>query len=140
MNGTRATNRFTVRSCIPCVLKIILAKYNSNVIIPIMEIRVFPVVAKELKKEPQELKESIYGVFERLERGENIPLPLCRPLFSLLKGLYELRFSYRAGEYRVFYYVKIGDAIYIIHAMKKKTQKLETRVIELLKKRIRSLP
>lgn len=101
-----------------------------------MEIRVFPVVARTLKKEPHELKESIYGVFERLQRGENIPMPLCRPLFSIVKGLYELRFSYSAGEYRVFYYIRIGEAIYVIHAMKKKTQKMETRTIDLLKTRI----
>lgn len=93
-----------------------------------VEIRVFPVVARVLKKEHQELKESIYGALERLEKGENIPLPLCRPLFS-----------YQAGEYRVFYYIKIGDAIYIIHAMKKKSERLERRTIDLLKQRIRRL-
>lgn len=104
-----------------------------------MQIRVLPVVATVLRKENRELKESIYGVFERLENGENIPLPLCRPLFSVKKGLYELRFSYETGEYRVFYYIKKEDAIYIIHAMKKKSQKLEKRVIDLLKTRIRNL-
>ena len=104
-----------------------------------MGIKVLSAVAKEIRDEPQELKESVFGVLERLEHGETIPMPLCGPLFSVAKGLYELRFSYVAGEYRVFYYVKIGDAIYVIHAMKKKTQKLECRVIELLQKRIGSL-
>jgi len=104
-----------------------------------MKIRILQDVIRELEKESHDLKESIYGVLERLERGENIPMPLCKPLFSIEKGLYELRFSDRAGEYRVFYYVKIGDAIYVIHAMKKKTQKLETRVVRLLRRRIRSV-
>ena len=104
-----------------------------------MDLKVLPAVAKELKDEPQSLKESVLGAFDRLRQGEIIPMPLCRPLFSVAKGLYELRFSYTAGEFRVFYYVKVGDAVYVIHATKKKTQKLERRVVELLRKRIGSL-
>lgn len=104
-----------------------------------MKVKVFNTVTRELEKEPQELKESIFGTFKRLEQGENIPMPLCKPLFSIEKGLYELRFSYKAGEYRVFYYIKIGEAIYVLHAMKKKTQKIEKKIIELLKIRIRGL-
>lgn len=104
-----------------------------------MDVKVLPVVAKELKDESQSLKESIFGALERLQEGEIIPMPLCRPLFSVAKGLYELRFSDAAGECRVFYYIKISDAIYVIHAIRKKTQKLERRIIELLQKRIRSL-
>lgn len=119
--------------------QITLEDYNSNVIMGSVEIRVLPVVARVLKKESHELKESIYGAFERLEKGENIPMPLCRSLFSVEKGLYELRFSYQAGEYRGFYYIKIGDAIYMIHAMKKKSERLERRIIDLLKQRIRRL-
>ena len=92
-----------------------------------------------MKREPDEPKQSVYGTLQRLELGEIIPMPLCRPLYSIAKGLHELRFSDRAVEYRVFYYLKIGDAIYVIHAMRKKTQKMEQRVIELLKQRIRNL-
>lgn len=104
-----------------------------------MDVKILHAVARELEKESRELKESIYGVFERLQRGEMIPMPLCRPLFSVEKGLYELRFSCRAGEYRVFYYVKVQDAIYVIHAMKKKTQRIEKKIVSLLKTRIRGL-
>lgn len=104
-----------------------------------MQVRVLPIVARELENEPGTLKENIYGVLQRLERGEAIPTPLCKPLFSVERGLYELRFSYRAGEYRVFYYVKVRDAIYVIHAMHKKRQKMDRRTIDLLKARIRSI-
>ena len=104
-----------------------------------MRVLVLQAVVKELEREPKELKESVYGALERLERGDRIPMPLCRPLSSIARGLHELRFSYRAGEYRVFYYLKIKDAIYVIHATQKKSQKLESRLIELLKSRIRSV-
>ena len=104
-----------------------------------MEVRILPIVARELEKEPPSLKESVYSVLDRLDCGETIPMPLCRPLFSIARGLYELRFSSRAGEHRVFYYIKVGEAIYVIHAMKKKSQKMERRTIDLLKMRIKSL-
>lgn len=104
-----------------------------------MLIKVLPIVAREVEKEPLTLKESIYGVLQQLEKGQAIPVPLCRPLFAIERGLYELRFSYRAGEYRVFYYIKIRDAIYVIHAMQKKRQKIDRRTIALLRSRIRSI-
>jgi len=104
-----------------------------------MRVLVLPSVSREIGKEPREPKESIFGVFERLEQGEKIEMPLCRPLFAIEKGLYELRFSYEAGEYRVFYYIKTKEGIYVIHAMKKKTQKLDRKTIDLLKSRIRNL-
>lgn len=104
-----------------------------------MKVKVFPQVTKEIEKEPLELKESIYGTLEKLELGEKIGMPLCRPLSDISRGLYELRFSYQAGEYRVFHYIKVKEAIYVIHAMKKKTQKLDNKTVALLKNRIRSL-
>lgn len=104
-----------------------------------MRVVVLNAVAKEMKHESEELKQSVFGVLERLEQGEVIPMPLCRPLYSVVKGLHELRLSDKRGELRVFYYIKIGDAIYVIHAMRKKTQKMEKKTIELLKKRIGSL-
>lgn len=104
-----------------------------------MEVKVLPQVVNELNNAPLELKESIYGAFERLSRGDKIPMPLCRPLFAIEKGLYELRLTSKSGEYRIFYVVKIGDAIYVIHAMRKKSQKIQERVLALLKSRIRSI-
>ena len=104
-----------------------------------MEIKILPQVTRELADVPQNLKESIFGVLQRLENGENIPMPLCRPLFGIERGLYELRFSHQSGEWRVFYFIKVRDAIYLLHAMKKKTQKMDRRGLNLLKTRIRGL-
>jgi phage-related protein len=104
-----------------------------------MKVIVLDSVAKEMKRESDELKQSVYGVLHRLEMGELIPMPLCRPLYTIARGLHEVRLSDKVGEFRVFYYLKIGDAIYVIHAMRKKTQKMEKKTIELLKKRIGSL-
>lgn len=104
-----------------------------------MHVRMFPVVARDIEEKPDGLKKDIYGAFQKLESGETIPMPLCRPLFSIMRGLYELRFSCVAGEYRVFYYIKAKDAIYVIHAAQKKRQSMDRKTIELLKARIRNL-
>lgn len=104
-----------------------------------MEIRVLPPVTREIEKEPLHLKESIFGALARLEQGETIGLPLSRPLPSIWKGLHELRFSYQAGEYRVFYFIRVREAIYVIHGMKKKGQTIDRKAVKLLQTRIRSL-
>ncbi len=104
-----------------------------------MKLKVLPQVVREIKNEPIELKQSIFGALGRIERGESIGMPLCRPLPSIARGLYELRLSYQGGEYRVFYYMKLKDGIYVIHAMQKKSQKIERRTNDLLISRIRGL-
>lgn len=104
-----------------------------------MKVLVLPQAVREIEKESHELKQSVFGALERLNQGEKIQMPFCRSLPSIAKGLYELRFSDTTGELRVFYYIKIKDAIYVVHAMRKKTQKIEGRVVDLLKARIRSL-
>jgi phage-related protein len=50
----------------------------------------------------------------------------------------ELKVKYR-GEYRVFYTVNLGDAVYIISAFRKKTQKTPKAEIDLAKARLAEL-
>ncbi|MGE4234724.1 MAG: type II toxin-antitoxin system RelE/ParE family toxin [Bacteriovoracia bacterium] len=78
-------------------------------------------------------------MFDDLMAGKNLTMPISRPLPSIAKGLHELRLSSRAGEYRVFYVIRVDDAIYVLHATAKKTQKTNRRTIDLIKTRIRSL-
>ncbi|MBY0452284.1 MAG: type II toxin-antitoxin system RelE/ParE family toxin [Bdellovibrionaceae bacterium] len=74
-----------------------------------------------------------------LESGQNLTMPLSRPLFKISRGLHELRLKDRYGTYRVFYFIKRGDAIYLVHAFAKKTQELSHKEIELVKKRLREI-
>ncbi len=104
-----------------------------------MEVVVLSQAERELKKAPQEVKADIFSLFEDLKAGKRLELPISRPLPSIAKGLHELRLSSRAGEYRVFYVIKVGDAIYVIHATTKKTQKTDRRTIETLQARLRSI-
>ena len=104
-----------------------------------MEIVVLKQAEKELKGGPRELMQDIYSLFDELSQGKLLGMPISRALPSIARGLHELRLSGKAGEFRVFYYIKIGDAIYIVHASSKKKQAIDKRTIDLLKNRIRSI-
>ena len=66
-------------------------------------------------------------------------MPHSRPLPSIAKGLHELRLSNNDGIYRIFYIIKMGNSIYILHILKKKTQKITKQVKQLLLSRIKEL-
>lgn len=104
-----------------------------------MEIVVLKQAEKELKVGPKELMQDIYSLFDELSQGKSLGMPISRPLPSIVRGLHELRLSGKAGEFRVFYFIKIGDAIYIIHAASKKKQVIDKRTIDLLRTRVRSV-
>lgn len=53
---------------------------------------------------------------------------------SRWKGVYEIRVRL-AGAWRVMYVAKIADAVYVLHAFQKKTQKTAKSDIELAAKR-----
>jgi len=81
----------------------------------------------------------VLDVKKMLAEGKSLGLPISRPLPSIAKGLHELRLSSRSGEFRVFYFIKVGDAIYVVHACCKKKQAIDKRTTDLLKNRIRSI-
>ena len=62
-----------------------------------------------------------------------------RPMTKAIgPGVAELKVKYRS-EYRAFYTVNLGDAVYIISAFRKKTQKTPKAKIDLAKARLAEL-
>jgi phage-related protein len=57
-----------------------------------------------------------------------------KPIQSVGPGAKEIRI-HALGEWRVIYVAKIRDAIYVLHAFQKKTQKTSQRDIDLARKR-----
>ncbi len=104
-----------------------------------MQLIVLKQARKELQDAPKDIIQDIFALFEDLLAGKHLSMPISRPLPSIAKSLHELRLSGRAGEYRVFYVIKVGDAIYVLHATKKKSQKTDRSTISLIKTRLRSL-
>ena len=66
-------------------------------------------------------------------------MPLSRNLSGIFPGLHEIRLKDRTGQVRVFYFIKRGEAIYMLHAMRKKTQEIPKRDVEIILKRLKEV-
>jgi phage-related protein len=84
----------------------------------------------------QELRADFFDAVSLLAAGQTLSMPLSRNLSGIHHGLHELRLKDRAGQVRIFYFIKKGEAIYLVHAFKKKTQELPKKEIELALKRL----
>jgi phage-related protein len=104
-----------------------------------MKVVVISQAERELRKTPKDVLLDVYSLFDELEKGKHLRMPISRPLPGIGKGLHELRLSSKAGEYRVFYLIKIGTAIYVLHATTKKKQKIDQKTTDLLRKRIKDV-
>jgi phage-related protein len=87
----------------------------------------------------KELQGEFFDALTLLAAGHILAMPLSRNLSSIHSGLHELRLKDRSGQVRVFYFVKRADAIYVLHAFRKKTQELSRREVDLVLKRIKEI-
>ncbi len=88
---------------------------------------------------PEETRLEIADAMVLLESGQRLEMPLSRNLSSIRPGLHELRIRDRAGQVRVIYYIKKGDAIYLIHGFRKKTQTIAKRELDIIYKRLKEI-
>ena len=75
---------------------------------------------------------------EKLQRGEQ-PDDF-KPMAAIGRGVEELRVSGEGGAYRVIYFARRAEAIYVLHAFQKKTQATSRRDIEIARTRLAQLP
>ncbi|MBS0352959.1 MAG: type II toxin-antitoxin system RelE/ParE family toxin [Proteobacteria bacterium] len=61
-----------------------------------------------------------------------------KPMLAVGPGAYEIRIHV-LGEWRVIYVAKFDDAVYVLHAFHKKTQKTRKEDIELAARRYKQL-
>ena len=59
-----------------------------------------------------------------------------KPMPTIGRGVREIRIHH-VGQYRVIYVSKFNDAVYVLHAFQKKTQKTRKQGIEIARRRIR---
>lgn len=71
-----------------------------------------------------------------LSKGENLGLPVSRPMPNVAHGVHELRVKDRAGQYRLFYFVKHKDSLLVFHFFKKKTQETPKNELKIAKRRL----
>jgi phage-related protein len=60
-----------------------------------------------------------------------------KPMPTIGSGVREIRIRDAAGAFRVIYIATIADAVHVLHAFQKKTQKTAQHDLELAKARLR---
>ena len=88
---------------------------------------------------PESARLEIADAIILLESGQVLEMPLSRNLSSIRAGLHELRIRDKAGQVRVIYYIKKADAIYLVHAFRKKTQAIPRRDLDIITKRLKEI-
>lgn len=88
---------------------------------------------------PESTRLEVFDALVLLQSGATLAMPLSRNLSGIKSGLHELRFRDRNGQVRVFYYLKRGDAIYLVHGFRKKSQHIPQRELDVVLKRIREI-
>lgn len=62
-----------------------------------------------------------------------------KPMSAVGPGAFEIRIHVE-GEWRVVYVAKFDDAVFVLHAFRKKTRKTSQRDLDLARKRYREIP
>lgn len=95
-------------------------------------------VLKDIQDETKEIQEKLLILFQALESGANLTMPVARQM-SGYPGLKELRVRDSRGIVRVFYYVQMKDQVFILHLFRKKTQKTPQNEIETALQRLKRM-
>jgi phage-related protein len=62
-----------------------------------------------------------------------------KPMSTIGPGVREIRVRDGTGAFRVIYFANLQDAVHVLHAFQKRTQKTDQRDIELARDRFRRL-
>ena len=92
-----------------------------------------------LMEMPRDIQLDFLDAVSKLTQGQTLSMPFSRNLSGIVRGLHELRFKDRGGQIRFFYYIKKGDAIYMVHACRKKTQQIPQKEKDLILKRLKEV-
>ena len=91
----------------------------------------------DLKDLPDEVRRVAGFQLDRVQRGLN-PED-WKPMTSIGSGVREIRIQESSGAFRVIYAAAIADAVFVLHAFQKKTQRTPARDIDLAAARLKEL-
>ena len=89
---------------------------------------------KRLRDFPEDARHDAGYQLDEVQRGRQ-PDDF-KPMPSIGKGVEEIRLWDDAGTYRVIYTARLPDAVYVLHALRKKTQATSKQDIEIAKHRL----
>lgn len=90
----------------------------------------------DIRNFPAEARREVGFELDAVQRGL-MPTDF-KPMLAVGAGAYEIRVRV-LGEWRVIYVAKFADAVYVLHAFQKKTQKTRREDIELAARRYRQV-
>lgn len=82
---------------------------------------------------PQEVRHAV-GVELMVVQFGGVPSDF-KPMPGVGNGVYEIRVRDASGAFRVMYIARLPDAVYVLHAFQKKTQKTSKLDMELAQRR-----
>ena len=91
---------------------------------------------KTLQSFPVQVKHDVGVELMRVQQGED-PID-WKPMPSVGHGVREIRVQFR-GQYRVFYIANFDEAVYVLSAYIKKTQRTPKTEIDIAKQRLREV-
>jgi phage-related protein len=91
----------------------------------------------ELRKFPEAARQEAGFELYRVQRG--LDPTDWKPMLTIGRGVREIRIRDEAGAYRVIYIATLAEAVYVLHAFQKKTQRTAKRELDLAASRLREL-
>jgi len=92
---------------------------------------------EEIRTFPQGARREAGFQIEKVQRG--MEPDNWKPVKTVGAGAREIRIRDEAGAFRVIYVASLSDAVYVLHAFQKKTEKTAKGDIELARKRFSDL-
>jgi phage-related protein len=92
-----------------------------------------------VRGEEPDIRKQIGEALRDLQKGISLGLPLSRPMPTVASGAHELRVRSKTTAIRVFYFVKLTEAVVVFHAFQKKTQKTPTHELAIGRQRLKEV-
>jgi phage-related protein len=92
---------------------------------------------RELRKFPDAPRQEAGFQLYRVQQG--LDPASWKPMTAIGPGVREIRIRDESGAYRVVYIANLAEAVYVLHAFQKKTQRTAKRDMDLASSRFREL-
>ncbi len=85
---------------------------------------------------PEDARREAGHQLDRVQRG--LDPDDWKPMTTIGAGVREIRVRDRSGAFRVIYVAAVGDAVHVLHAFQKKTQRTAQRDLDLAVARLKA--
>ncbi len=91
----------------------------------------------QIRSFPEDARQDAGFQIDKVQNGE--APDDWKPMKTIGKSVREIRIKESSGIYRVIYLANMEDAVYVLHAFRKKTQKTRKTDVDLARKRLKKI-